>query len=139
MTIAFEVSELISASPEAIYQAWVSSAGHTAMTGSPAEASDIVGATFSAWDGYIFGHNLELEPGVRIVQAWRTSEFAENEADSRLEVVLTAHEDGTLVTIRHSNLPVDGEQYRQGWLDYYFAPMQEYFARRANDSLSELD
>jgi len=139
MAIAFEISELISASPAAIYQAWLSSAGHTAMTGSPAEASSGVGEAFSAWDGYIIGHNVELEQDSRILQAWRTSEFAENEEDSRLEVILTSQESGTLVTIRHSDLPANGEQYRQGWQDFYFAPMQDYFNRMAQDSLSELD
>ena len=139
MTIAFEISEFISASPLVVYQTWLSSAGHTAMTGSPADASAEVGETFSAWDGYISGHNVELEPGVRIVQAWRTTEFQQNEEDSLLEVSLTAQEEGTLVTIRHSNLPANGEQYLQGWQEFYFAPMQNYFARRAQNSPGELD
>lgn len=63
----FTVSEIIPASPEAIYDAWLDSKAHGAMTGSKAKASAKVGAKFSAWDGYIEGTNLELVPGERIV------------------------------------------------------------------------
>ncbi len=38
-----------------------------------------------------------------------------------------AHDEGTLITIRHSKLPAHGMQYQQGWIDAYFAPMKSYF------------
>ncbi len=123
MGLAFEVSGQIPASPQAIYDAWLDSDGHTQMTGSPATASAEVGGTFDAWDGYIEGKNLELEPGRRIVQQWRTTEFEASDEDSLLE----AEGDGTKVTIRHSNLPDHGMQYQQGWVDAYFTPMQAHF------------
>lgn len=97
------------------------------MTGSPAQASARVGESFSAWDGYIFGRNLELEPGRRIVQAWRTTEFQPSDPDFRLEVILEPEGKGARVTIRHSNLPPDGMQYKQGWVEFYFEPMWTYF------------
>ena len=129
--IAFEISELFPTTPQAIYQAWLDSEGHTQMTGSPAQASAQVGGSFSAWDGYIFGRNLELEPGRRIVQAWRTSEFQPSDPDSRLEVILEPHGKGTRLTIHHSNLPADGMQYKQGWVESYFEPMLVYFQDQA--------
>lgn len=127
MTLAFEISEILQATPQAIYQAWLDSKGHTLMTGSPAQASARVGESFSAWDGYIFGRNLELEPGRRIIQAWRTTEFQPSDPDSRLEVILEPEGKGARVTIRHSNLPPDGMQYKQGWVEFYFEPMRTYF------------
>ena len=127
MPIKFEVSQVFPATPEAIYQAWLSSDGHTAMTGSPATATDVAGATFDAWEGYIQGQNLELEPPQRIVQSWRTAEFDASEEDSRLEIVLQPRDGGTLVTLRHSQLPEHGMQYQQGWVDSYFLPMRAYF------------
>ena len=47
--------------------------------------------------------------------------------DSLLEVLLEAVDGGTRVTLRHSNLPTDGDQYLQGWIDYYFTPMKAFF------------
>jgi uncharacterized protein YndB with AHSA1/START domain len=127
MSIEFEVSEVIPASPEKVYTAWVNSKEHTLMTGSPARVSAKVGETFEAWDGYIQGKNLELEPPNRILQLWRTSEFEESDKDSILEILFTSEGDGTRITIRHSELPDHGMQYYQGWIDSYFAPMAAYF------------
>jgi len=128
MCVTFEVSGIIPASPEAIYTAWLDSAGHAAMTGAPAQVSAVSGAPFSVWDGYISGTNLELEPGRRILQAWRTTGFPPGAPDSRLEIRLAAHAGGTQVNIHHSALPEDGMQYYQGWIEYYFTPMKAYFS-----------
>lgn len=129
MALKFTVSAMIPATPDDIYNAWLDSRKHAAMTGVAAKCSRRVGAKFTAWDGYIEGTNLELEPGKRIVQSWRTSEFAPTDADSRLEVVLAPSARGTKVTLRHSHLPAHGMQYKQGWVDAYFNPMKAYFGR----------
>jgi len=127
MQIKFEVSGLIPATPQDVYKAWLDSDQHEKMTGSSAKASDQVGGEFEAWDGYIQGVNVELNPNSRIFQSWRTTEFEESDEDSQLEIMLESHESGTQITIRHSNLPDHGMQYQQGWIDAYFTPMQEYF------------
>ena len=97
------------------------------MTGSPANVSDKVGEEFSAWDGYIQGKNLELNPFTRIVQLWRTSEFEDSDPDSLLEITLESERCGTRITISHSNLPNHGRQYKGGWIDAYFIPMKAHF------------
>ena len=127
MPISFEVSAVFPASPPAVYFAWLHTQSHSEMTGSPAQTSPEVGAEFSAWDGYIHGRNLELDPPRRILQSWRTTEFADSDPESLLEVLLAPVEGGTRVTLRHSNLPAHGDQYREGWVDSYFTPMQKYF------------
>ena len=127
MSKAFIVADVIPASPEEIYLAWLDSEGHSQMTGSTARVSDQVGESFEAWDGYIQGRNLALEPGKRISQAWRSTEFEPTDEDSLVEIALEPTASGTKVTIRHSNLPENGDQYRQGWIDFYFQPMKDYF------------
>lgn len=124
----FTLSETFKAKPSEIYEAWLDSQGHSAMTGSPAEVNGGIGGKFTAWDGYIFGSTLELTPNQRIVQAWRTSEFPDDAPDSRLEVLLEESEGGTKVTLNHTDMPEDqAESYRQGWEDFYFKPMREFF------------
>src|ERR1700722_14961822 len=82
MPYRFTLTTTIPASPKKIYEAWLDSLGHSEMTGSEANMSDQVGVQVSAWDGYISGRNLELIPGERIVQSWRTSEFDDEHEDS---------------------------------------------------------
>jgi activator of HSP90 ATPase len=124
----FEVSDTLPATPDAIYEAWMSSAGHTAMTGAEAHVDPSIGGAFDAWDGYITGRTLALEPGRRIVQSWRTSEFTDAHEDSQIEVLLEPTGEGTRVTLRHTDVPEDQVGYEQGgWQESYFDPMREYF------------
>ena len=133
MPFAFTLTEIIPASPDEIYDAWLSESGHAAMTGGqPARISPEVGAAFSVWKGYISGRNLALEPGRRILQSWRTTRFTEADADSELEVLLAPVPGGTRLTLHQRNVPDGHTSYRDGgWQDNYFAPMKRYFAARA--------
>jgi len=101
------------------------------MTGGEASMSDEVGAEVAAWDGYIAGRNIELVPGERIVQSWRTTQFADEHEDSIITVTLEEVEGGTLLTLVHSNVSDGQTSYEQGgWQEHYFVPMKEYFADR---------
>ena len=131
MSVSFEVSGEIPASPVEVYAAWLSSDEHSKMTGSSASVSARVGEAFEAWDGYIRGRNLELEPPERILQLWRTSEFEDSDKDSLLEILFESVEYGTTIKIRHSQLPEHGMQYQQGWRDSYFTPMKVYFETKS--------
>ncbi|MDA1188296.1 MAG: SRPBCC domain-containing protein [Chloroflexi bacterium] len=127
---SFEVSEVIPATPQKIYEAWLDGEKHGLMTGGGATGKPLVGGKFTAWDGYITGENLELEPNRHIVQAWRTSEFSSEHPHSRLEVLLQEVKAGTRVTLRHSEIPDGrGESYKQGWTEHYFDPMKRYFSK----------
>ncbi|WKZ34811.1 MAG: SRPBCC family protein [Anaerolineales bacterium] len=124
----FKISETFNASAETIYRAWLSTEGHTSMTGSPAKMNGTLNGDFTAWDGYIWGMILELQENRKIVQAWRTGEFPENAEDSHVEVLFEEANGTTKITISHSNIPEGQmENYRQGWEDFYFKPMKEYF------------
>ena len=127
MSIEFEISDIFSAQPEQVYDAWLDSGGHSKMTGGVAEASAEAGGEFTAWDGYISGKNLELEPGKRILQSWRTQEFENSEADSELEIVLEGVPEGPRLCLKHTKLPDHGMQYKDGWVEHYFEPMKAYF------------
>jgi uncharacterized protein YndB with AHSA1/START domain len=72
------------AKPADVFAAWLDSVAHGAMTGrGRAKIDPRVGGAHTAWNGYIQGETLELEPGRRIVQSWRTSEFPRHASRSR--------------------------------------------------------
>src|SRR6516225_840547 len=128
---AFTLTTTIPASPQEVYEAWLDSVVHSDMTGSEASMSEETGAQVSAWDGYITGRNLELVPGERIVQSWRTTQFTDEHEDSQIIVTLKAVEDGTLLTLEHTNVPDAQRSYEEGgWQEHYFDPMKDYFAKR---------
>ncbi len=128
MTYAFTLIDIIPASPETVYAAWLDSRGHTAMTGIKAKMSNKLGEEVSAWDGYIWGKNLVLEPGRRIVQSWRTTKFSDHDPDSKISVTLVPVEGGTQITLHHAGVPDGQTSYENGgWQDNYFEPMKRYF------------
>lgn len=118
------------AAPQTIYDAWLSAKEHSAFTGGKATASAKVKGRFSAWDKYITGYNLELKPGKKIVQSWRTTEFPDTAPNSVLEVKLVKKTGGkTELTLTQTHLPKGhSKKYKSGWKESYFEPMKAYFA-----------
>ncbi|MGE5073979.1 MAG: SRPBCC domain-containing protein [Anaerolineae bacterium] len=125
----FTLTTFIPAPPEKVFRAWLSTDGHTAMTGSKARVEPRVGGAFTAWDGYISGRTAALRPYTRIIQDWRTTEFPSDAPDSQIELILEPVEGGTNLTLTHRNIP-DGQadSYKSGWDESYFQPMRAYFA-----------
>jgi activator of HSP90 ATPase len=123
----FTLTVTIHAKAEKIYKAWLSSEGHSALTGSPAKVDGTVDGDFVAWDGYIEGMFLELEENKRILQAWRTTEFPSEAEDSIVEILLEEDHGKTKLTLNHSNIPEgQAKGYKTGWEDFYFKPMREW-------------
>ncbi len=120
----------IPAKPAAVYDALLNAKKHAAFTGSRATCDARVGGSFTAYDGYIWGKNLELEKGRRIVQEWQTTEWPQDASPSIVEFTLEEAGPGTKLTMVHSRVPAEqAEDYRQGWIDYYWDPLKEYFNR----------
>lgn len=127
MPYEFTVSDVMPTKPADVYDAWMSSDRHAAMTGDPATIDPRVGGAFEASNGYITGTTLELEAGRRIVQSWRTTDFEAADPDSQIEVLFEPDAGGTRVTLHHTSIPDGQSGYEQGWHDYYFEPMRAYF------------
>ncbi len=124
--------------PEVVYHAWITSSEHRDFTGGNAVIEARNGGHYSAWDGYITGIILKLEPSQRIVQSWRTTDFHPMDPSSTVEILLVENPDGTLLTINHTEIP-DGQssRYEQSWREYYFEPMLGYFTARAEEIASK--
>ena len=127
MSETIELREVFKATPQQIYNAWLNSESHAQMTGAEANCSNVVGASFTAWEGYISGRNIELLQNEKIVQSWRTSEFSDNDADSILTIIINESYEGTELLLTHKNIPKGQLQYKKGWLDHYFVPMKDFF------------
>ncbi|HLG33219.1 MAG TPA: SRPBCC domain-containing protein [Ignavibacteriaceae bacterium] len=117
-------------SAKILFDAWLSSDKHSSFTGGKAQILPRRGTRFTAWDGYISGSNIIIQPYGRIVQTWRTTEFPPGAADSTLEILFEKVDDGTKLTILHTNIPSgESRKYEKGWRDYYFKPMKKYFKK----------
>jgi uncharacterized protein YndB with AHSA1/START domain len=127
-TESVRVSSVLPSSADRIYAAWLDGLEHSRMTGGKATVDARVGGRHTAWDDYIEGEILALEPGRRIAQSWRAADFPEGHAHSRLEIFLADVPGGCEVTLVHSEIPEGlGDQYEEGWSTHYFVPMKKHF------------
>ena len=123
----FTTKTTIKAAAKQIYKSWLSTQGHTKMTGETAYISDKIGEAFTAEDGNITGKNLHLEPYRKIVQSWRSEKFSANDDDSQIEITLNEINGETELTLTHTNIPESCDHYEEAWNTHYFKPMKAYF------------
>ncbi|OGQ26277.1 MAG: hypothetical protein A2138_01745 [Deltaproteobacteria bacterium RBG_16_71_12] len=118
----------IQATPLQVYDALVDPTIASSVIGGECKGEPTVGGSFTHWNGYIHGKHHELVRGERIVQEWTTTEWPRASPPSRLEISLAGTGGGTELTMTHSNVPTEqAEEYRQGWIDYYWTPMRAHF------------
>lgn len=121
---------VIDASPIEVYETYVNPEKHANFTGSPATGSPKVGGSLTAWDGYISGKYIELEKGKKIVHEWMTTEWPERYPPSIVELTLKPKGTKTEVTMIHSKVPAEqAERYADGWKEFYWDLMKEYFRK----------
>lgn len=125
----FKITVKLNCKAKDVFSGWLDSKVHSEFSGgASAEITAREGGDFTAYDGYIKGTNIEIFPHKKIIQKWRTTEFEEKDEDSVLELLFTQKDDYTLVSLSHTNIPDgQGDRYKKGWKDYYFAHMKKYF------------
>jgi activator of HSP90 ATPase len=96
------------------------------LTSKPAEISLELGGPIKLFGGYISGRQLELEPGKRIVQAWRSASWPAH-AYSIAKFDLIAEGTGTKIVFDHTGFPVgEAEHLAAGWKSNYWDAMAKY-------------
>jgi activator of HSP90 ATPase len=126
---------VVSASPEEVYDAFMNPKRHSEFTGSKATDKAVVGGKFTAWDGYIFGKNLELEKGKRIVQEWTTTDWPEGYPPSKVEFTFKKVGSETELTMVHSHVPAEQKaELAEGWTEFYWEPLKAYFQKRKSET-----
>ncbi|MEK7183979.1 MAG: SRPBCC domain-containing protein [Patescibacteria group bacterium] len=138
-TTTIEQSFIVKCEPEVAFTAWLDSKLHGEMLSSPGEATidPKVGGKFSIWDGAITGETLRIDQKKKqVVQSWRYDydDWSKDEP-SKLTIEFLPHEEGrqTKVQIRHTDVPENhAKELTEGWEQYYWSPMKEYFVNQQN-------
>jgi uncharacterized protein YndB with AHSA1/START domain len=122
---------IINATPKEVYTALMDAKIDSKIIGSKATIVPKVGGKITAWDSYITGKNLELVKGKRIVQEWVTTEWPEGYPPSILTITLKKAGNVTELMMVHSKVPKEQmNRYADGWKDYYWKPLKEYFENK---------
>lgn len=118
----------LNASPQKIYELLMDSKKHSAFTGAKAKIGKKEGDAYSAYDGYIDGRNISLEPGKLIVQTWRSNDGVWPE-DHYSIVVFDLRPAGkkTELFFTHADVPIGQvKEFTKGWPEHYWDRITEF-------------
>jgi uncharacterized protein YndB with AHSA1/START domain len=122
------------AAPPTVYDLLADSEKHTAVTGRKATISRNVGGTFSTSANDVTGINVDLVPGVRIVQAWRHRRFPEGVFSMAAVTLKPTPDGGTELVLTHRGVPKDLiPETEQTWRELYWSRMKSYLDREARE------
>jgi len=116
------------AQPIEVYNLIMDEKKHGVFTGSEVRMSTEPNGTFSIFDGYCHGYNIELIEGQKIVQAWH---FAEDGwPDDHFSICTFYFEkegDKTKLTFQQTEVPEHKvEELKKGWNEFYWEPMKTF-------------
>jgi activator of HSP90 ATPase len=117
------------ASPMDVYEMIMDARKHTSLSGEKAKIKRKVGGRFTAWGGHLSGFNLALEPGRKIVQAWRATGWWPDHYSIAIFDIEKARGGATL---RFTQIGIPPNRYSghfRGWIETYWTPMKEIFAQ----------
>ncbi|HTX71686.1 MAG TPA: SRPBCC domain-containing protein [Rectinemataceae bacterium] len=119
------------APPSTVFALYMDSRLHAETTGAGAAIDPRPGRAFTAWDGYIGGVTLHVEPDRMVVQTWRGSDWNRDDPDSIFVLLFLADGEGTSLHVTHANIP-DGqfEGVRDGWKQYYWQPWKRWIKKQ---------
>ena len=127
MTPTIQQSVRLPASPKQLFDTYLDSKMHTAVTGGKARISRKAGAKFTACNGVLSGRNLLIVPGRMIVQAWRSVHFKRSDQDSILILEFSKAPEGGRIDLVHVNVPPqDHKGVEGGWPKYYWKPWKRH-------------
>jgi activator of HSP90 ATPase len=133
LTIHQEVA--FHASPERLYHALTDARGFDhvqrlsaamasgAVKPTPPRLTARAGTRFSLFGGYISGRQIELTPGERIVQAWRSASWPPH-IYSIASFVISKTPQGSMLVFDHTGFPAnEADHLAEGWRVNYWEPL----------------
>lgn len=117
------------ANPRELFNTFLDSRKHTALTGAPAKIGKRVGAAFTAFAGQVSGRTLLIVPGRLIVQSWRSKGWKASDSDSILMLEFSKTKGGGRIDLVHVGVPQhDRGGVTVGWKKYYWVPWKRRLA-----------
>jgi len=123
-------SVVFEADPHEVFEALMDSKKHAAFTGAKANIGRRVGESFSVWDDWATGSNVEIVPNKKIVQRWRGTDWPKDHY-STVMFELKKVDRGTRLDFTQIDIPeAVYEEIAQGWKEWYWEKLKVYFAQK---------
>ena len=119
------------ANPGSLFEMYLDSATHSAITGMEAKVAAENDSDFSAFGGLLTGRILRVVSPSLIVQSWRSVSFHDEDPDSTVVISISPAEMGGRIDLIHLDVPEhDYDGVNNGWDDKYFEPWRRYLEEK---------
>ena len=117
-----------SCSPSELYSLLLDSKKMSAIHSTKTTMTRRAHGSFTVFDGYCHGQNLELIEGKKIVQAWHFKEKGwPDDHFSTCTFLMEPSDHGTRLTFTQTEVPaIAYDSLREGWYTYYWDPIKAY-------------
>jgi len=123
----FTQQESLPARPATVFKALTDSKVQTVWTNAKATGQGSVGSKFTMFNGFITGQYLDLQPGRRILEEWRTRGWPRGAPPSIVEITLEEKGEETTVITVQSLVPSGRiEAIASIWRDRYWRLLRTY-------------
>ena len=131
MSRTIQLAASLPAPADRLFDMYLDSVEHSALTGSPATISAHPGAPFRAFDNVLTGTILQVVPKRLIVQSWRSPHWGPADLDSTLILTFLPESDGGRIELVQVNVvDEDFAGVSQGWEKFYWSPWRAYLTRQ---------
>jgi uncharacterized protein YndB with AHSA1/START domain len=138
MPRTIHLAAALPATPDELFDMYLNSDLHAAITGEPVTIGTHAGTEFRAFGGALQGRILQVVPKRLIVQSWRASHWKASDIDSTLILTFWPQGRGARVELVHVNVADhDFAGVSEGWQLYYWAPWREYLEQRKREGKSK--
>jgi uncharacterized protein YndB with AHSA1/START domain len=122
---------IVYSTPEKVFEALVDPGIIGSWGGGLAVVEGKAGGKFEYFDGWVSGEVLVFKPGKELSFTWKPSEWSKSTPASVVSCKFKEHKAGTEIVLTHSHLPTqeEADKHKEGWIDFVFDPLNDYFTR----------
>jgi activator of HSP90 ATPase len=130
MTKTIRQTVTIGAAPRKVYETLLNEKKHAKFTGAKAVISRKAGGAFSCYGKYLGGFNLDLVPGKRIVQAWRSNHWPKGTYSIATFALSRSRGGRTRLVFTQVGVPASSSKHmNQGWRQHYWKPLKAHLEK----------
>ncbi|MCB9793062.1 MAG: SRPBCC domain-containing protein [Alphaproteobacteria bacterium] len=126
---SLSLSEVFFVPPVRLFDAWLSAAEQTRITGEPASIDAKVGGRYSLWGGMVTGEIVHLSRPHVIAMTWSTVDFGPGTPPTRLELRFDPVLQGTRLLVTQDQIPqMLLQRFGAAWTEFYFPALKVHVA-----------
>ena len=131
----FKTTYVVYASPDAVFEALTAPGIIGAWGGGISVIEEAVGSHFEMFDSWVKGEITVFEEGKELGYTWKPEEWDKRTKASEVHMKFMPHPAGTDIVLTHTKFPSqeEADKHGNGWIDYVFDPLNDYFTMGKED------